>query len=97
MDRILFAQALVTTLHLSLGGLFGMVYEHLSGRFIPKDPSIGFLELFQANAIIVHRDIFKSVSLVLGVIKLLAKDICGLCLIAVGKVFLQLISCSIIL
>jgi len=41
----MFAKALITTPHLSLGGIFGMVYEHLLGCFIPKDPSLGFLEL----------------------------------------------------
>jgi len=62
-----------------------------------KGPIHRVLELFQSNVIIVHKDILKSMTLVLGVSKLLAKDICDLCLIAVGKVFLQLISCSIIL
>jgi len=46
LDRTFFAQALATTPHLSLSGLFGMVYEHFLGCFIPKDPSLGFLELF---------------------------------------------------
>jgi hypothetical protein len=44
----MFAQALTTLLHLSLGEFFGMVYEHLSRCFIPKDPSLGFSKLFQA-------------------------------------------------
>jgi hypothetical protein len=46
LDMILFAQALAIVPHLSLGGLFGMVYECLSKCFILKDPSLGFLELF---------------------------------------------------
>jgi hypothetical protein len=46
LDRTVFAQALTTTPHLSSSGLFGMLYEHLSRCFIPKDPSSGFLKLF---------------------------------------------------
>jgi hypothetical protein len=46
LDKILFTQTLTTTPHLSLGGLSRMVYEHLLGCFIPKDPSFRFLELF---------------------------------------------------
>jgi len=42
LDRILFAQALAIAPHLSSGGLFEMVYEHLLGCFILKDPSSGF-------------------------------------------------------
>jgi hypothetical protein len=47
MHRTLFAQTLAIAPHLSLGGLSRMVYEHLSGYFIPKDPSLGFLKLFK--------------------------------------------------
>ncbi len=46
LDKTMFAQAIATTPHLSLGGFFGMVYEHFSRYFIPEDPSLGFLELF---------------------------------------------------
>jgi len=97
LDKILFAQALATSPHLSLGGFFGMLYEHLSGCFILKDPSLGSLELFQTNVIIVYGDIPRSVALMLGVNRLLAmaKDTCGLYLIAIGNVFIQLISCSL--
>ncbi len=42
----MFTQALTTTPHLSSSGLSGMVYEHLSRCFIPKDPSSRLLELF---------------------------------------------------
>jgi len=76
-----------------------MVYEHLLGCLILKDPSLGFLKLFQVVVIIVCGDIPKSVALVLGVSRLLAmaKDINGFCLIPVGKVFFRFISHSIVL
>jgi hypothetical protein len=41
LDRIL-----LTIHHLFSGGFFGMVYKHLLRCFIPKDPSLGFSELF---------------------------------------------------
>jgi len=41
-DRTLFAETLAIAPHLSLGGLSGMVYEHLSGCLILEDPSLGF-------------------------------------------------------
>jgi hypothetical protein len=56
LDRILFTQALATTPHLSSGGFSRMVYEHLLGYFIPKDPSLGFSELFP----VAHGDIFRG-------------------------------------
>jgi hypothetical protein len=59
MDEILFVQALATTPHLSLSGLFGMVYEHLLRCFIPKDPSSRFSKLFKVVANVVHGDIPK--------------------------------------
>jgi hypothetical protein len=46
LDRILFAQSLTTTPHLSSGGLSEMVYEHLLGCFILKDPSSRFSKFF---------------------------------------------------
>ncbi len=89
LDMILFAQTLITTPHLSLGGIYEMVYKHLLGCFIPKDPSFRFLELFQATTIVACGDIIKSMALVLKVGKLLAmvKDIKSLCPIVIGKVF----------
>jgi hypothetical protein len=76
-----------------------MVYEHLLGCFILKDPSLGFSELFQVVVAIAHGDILRLVALVLGVSKLLAmaKDTGGLCPIAIGEVFLRFINCSIVL
>jgi hypothetical protein len=90
LNRTLFAQALATTPHLSLGELSGMVYEHFSKCFILKDPSLGFSKLFQIVAIVTCGDIPRSVALVLGANKLLAmaKDINGLRFIAIGEVFL---------
>jgi hypothetical protein len=67
MDRTLFTQALTTTPHLSLGGLFGMVYEHLSRCFIPEDPSLGFLKSFQIIVTIIHRGIPRLVVVMMGV------------------------------
>jgi hypothetical protein len=66
-----------------------MVYEHLSRCFTPKDPSLGFSKLFQVVVTIVRRDIPRSMALVLRANKLLAmaKDIGGLCPIAMGEVF----------
>jgi hypothetical protein len=40
LNKILFAQALTIVAHLFLGGLFRMVYEHLSICFMPEDPSL---------------------------------------------------------
>jgi len=95
----LFAQALTTPPHLSLDGFFGMVYEHLLGSFILKHPSSRFSELFQATNVVAHEDILRLVALMLAVIRLLvmAKDIGGLHIIVIGKVFLQLINRSIVL
>ncbi len=74
---------------MSSSGLFGMVYEHLSRCFIPEDPSLGFLKLFQV-AFVTRGVIFKLTTLLLGVNKLLAmaKDTSGLHHIAIGKVVL---------
>jgi hypothetical protein len=36
-----------------------MVYEHLLGYFIPKDPFSRFSELFQVVVVIVHGDILR--------------------------------------
>ncbi len=71
-------------------GLSKMVYEHLSGCFILKDPSSRFLELFFVVAIVA--DILKSMALMLGVSKLLAmaKDIGGLRPITIGEPFFDL-------
>jgi hypothetical protein len=81
----LFAHALIVVPHLSLGGLSGMVYEHFLRCFIPKDPSSGFLKLFQVVVIVAHGDILKSIALMLGVSILLTK---GFRRIVVGKMFL---------
>ncbi len=66
---------------------------------IPKDPSSGFSKLCQIVVIVVCGDIPKSVALMLGANRLLAmaKDIGGFHPIAIGEVFLWLISHSIIL
>jgi len=88
--KIIFAQALAITPHLSFGGLSGMVYEHLLGCFILKDPSLGFSKLFQVMAIVVRGDISRLVALMVVVNRLLimAKDISGLPLIIMGKIYL---------
>jgi hypothetical protein len=67
-----------------------MVYEHLSRCFIPKDPSTGFLKLFQAIVVVTHGDVPRSVALVLGVSRLLAmiKDAGGLRLIVANEMFI---------
>jgi hypothetical protein len=65
-----------------------------------EDPSLEFLELFQVVNIVARGDIPRSMALLLRVVsKLLAmaKDTSGLRPIAVGRVFLQLISYSIVL
>ncbi len=95
----MFAQALTIAPHLLSGGLYGMVYEHILGCFILKDPSSRFLKLFQVVATITHRDIPRSVALMLRANKLLtmAKDISGLHPIAISEVFLRLINHSIVL
>jgi hypothetical protein len=74
LDKILFAYALTITPYLFSGGLFGMVYEHLLGCFIPKDTSSWFLELFRVIAIIVRGDIPRLVALELRANKLLAME-----------------------
>jgi hypothetical protein len=97
MDKISFAQALAIVPNLSLGGLFGVVYEHFLGCLILEDPFLGFWKLFQA--VIAHGDIPKLMALVLRVGRLLAmaKDNGGLRPIALGKMFLGLINHSIAL
>jgi hypothetical protein len=76
-----------------------MLYEHVLGCFIPKDPSSRFLKLFQVVVAIAYGDIHGLMALVLGanILLAMAKDIGGFCPIAVGEVFLQLISRSIVL
>jgi len=99
LDRTLFAQALATTLHFSLDGLFGMLYEHILRCFIVEDPSSRYSKLFHAIVIVVCGDMFISVALMQRASKLLVivKDTCGLCRIIVGKMFFRLISRSIVL
>jgi hypothetical protein len=84
---------------LSSGGLSKIVYEHFLGCFILEDPSSKFLELILVITTIARGGIFRLVALMLGAGKLLvmAKDVKGLRPIAASKVFLQLISCSIVL
>jgi hypothetical protein len=67
-----------------------MVYEHLSRCFILEDPSSRFSEIFHVAAIVVDRDIPRSVALMLVANKLLAmaKDTTGFRSIIIGKVFL---------
>jgi len=67
-----------------------MVYERFSKCFILEDPSLRSLELFQATVIVDYGDIFRSTALMLRVNKLLVmtKYTNGLCLIAIGEVFL---------
>jgi len=86
----MFAQALNIAPHLFSSGLSKMVYEHLLRCFIPKDPSLGFSELFHVIIIVYCGDIPRSVALMLRVNILLAmvKDINGLCPIVVSEVFL---------
>ncbi len=64
-----------------------MVCEHFLRCFILKDPSLGFLKLFQV-VIIAHGVILKSMALVLGARRLLAmvKDTGVLHLIALGEI-----------
>ncbi len=99
LDRILFTQALAIAPHLFSSGFSGMVFEHLSGCFILENPFSWFSKLFQVVAIVVCGDIPRLVASMLGVSKLLAmaKNIGGLCPIAIGKVFFWLISHSIVL
>jgi len=78
-------QALIVVPHLFLGGLSRMVSEHFLRCFIPKDPSLGFLKLFQVVANVAHGDILKSIALMLGVSILLTE---GFHCIVVGKMFL---------
>ncbi len=61
--------------------------------FIPKDPSLTSLELFQI-AIVARGDIFRIMDLMfeVSVLLVMAKNIGGLRLIVVNEVFLQLIS-----
>jgi hypothetical protein len=99
MDRILFTQALAIPPHMFSGGLFGMVFEHLLGCFISKDPSSRFSKLFHVTIIVVDRDIPRLVALVLVANKLLAmtKDIGGFHPITIDEVFLRLINRSVVL
>ncbi len=66
-----------------------MVYEHFSRCFVPTDPSLGFLKLFQVIIVVAHGVIPKSMALVLGASKLLAmaKDTNGFHPIVVSEVF----------
>ncbi len=71
LDKTMVVQALAFAPHLSLNGLFGMVYEHISGCFILESPSSRFSELFQIVVVIIHGDIPRSMALVLKVNRLL--------------------------
>ncbi len=68
----MFVQVLAITSNLILGGSFGMVYEHLSRCFIPKDPFSRFSKLFQTIVVFAPGDIRRSMTLMLGANKLLA-------------------------
>jgi hypothetical protein len=68
LNRTLFTWSLVITPHLSSSGLSRMVYKHLLGCFIPKDPSSWFSELFQAIVVVAHGDIPRLMALVLRLI-----------------------------
>jgi hypothetical protein len=94
INKTLFTQALPDVPHLSLSGFFRMVYEHLLGCFIPKDPSSGFLELFQVAIVVVHGDMLKVMALMLGanILLVVVKDFGGIRLIIVNEMFLRLIS-----
>jgi hypothetical protein len=99
LDKTLFAHVLAIAPHLSSGGLFGMVYEYFSKCLKLEDPFLEISKLFQIVSTVAHGDIPRSVVLLLGVNRLVAlvKDTKCFCSIAIGEVFLQLISCSIIL
>jgi hypothetical protein len=99
LDKILFAQALASTLHFSLDELSGMVYEHILRCFIVEDPSSRYSKLFQAIVIVVCGDILKLVALMQKASKLLVmvNDISGLHPIVIGEMFFQLINHSIVL
>jgi hypothetical protein len=99
LNRILFAQTLAIVPHLSSGGLSRMIYEHFSRWVILEDPSSRFLKLFQAVVVVACGDILRLMALMLGANRLLVmtKDISGLRIMVIGEVFLQLISCSIVL
>jgi hypothetical protein len=86
----MFAQTLTIVPHLFSSGISRMIYEHLLGPFIPKDPSFGFLKLFQAIVVVAYGDIHRLMALMLGASKLLAmaKNIRGLRPITIGEVFL---------
>jgi hypothetical protein len=64
-----------------------------------RRPILKFLKLFQAITIVAHNDIPRLMGLALGARRLLvmAKDVGGFRPFAIGKMFLQLISHSIIL
>jgi hypothetical protein len=96
---LFFAQTLTIIPHLSLGGLYGMVYEHFLNYFILENPSLRFSELFQATIVVAHGDILKSMALMLGAGKLLAmaRDSKVLHLISIGKMFSSIISFFIVL
>jgi hypothetical protein len=68
MDKTMFAQALAIAPHFSFNGLYGMVYEHIFGCFIPKDSSLGFSKLFQIVIVITRGNIFSLAALVLGLV-----------------------------
>jgi hypothetical protein len=63
---MLLTHALAIVPYLFLGALSKMVYEHLSRCFILEDPSLGFLELFQAIVVIARGDIPRSMALMLS-------------------------------
>jgi hypothetical protein len=58
-----------------------------------EHPSSWFLKLFQAITIVVHRNVLRSMALVLGanILLTMAKDTGGFSPIAISKVFFQLI------
>jgi hypothetical protein len=66
-----------------------MVYEHLLGCLVPKDPFLGSSKLFQVVIFVAHGDIFRLVALVLkaSILLIMAKDTIGLCLIVIVEVF----------
>jgi hypothetical protein len=84
-------------LHLSIGGLSRIVFEHLRDCFHPEDLASGFIKLFQLCFHIAQGRIPPQIAHVFGVAHLLTmtKPLGGVCPIAMGETLYQFTSCAL--
>lgn len=99
LNRDLFARVFSKAHRFSSRSIFGMIYEHLRDCFSPEDPSSRFFELYRVVEHVAQGRIPVRIARALGASRLLAiaKDTDEIRPIAIGEVFLHLISRTLVL